>query len=83
MNNTTPKHSPNPKTIEMEKQTAVAWLLEQWPILESQIPPNIIDQARSLEKENSLDAFFAGFNYEGGHPIDQHEEFYTKTYTDK
>ena len=41
------------------------------------------DQAKAMEKENSLDAFFAGFNYEGGHPIDQHEEFYTKTYTDK
>jgi len=38
------------------------------------------DQAKAIEKENSEISFFAGYNYEGGHPIDEHEEYYTKTY---
>jgi hypothetical protein len=33
----------------MSKQTAVEWLIEQWPILESQIPPRIIEQAKDME----------------------------------
>jgi hypothetical protein len=67
----------------MKKPTAVEWLLEQWPILESQIPPRIIEQVKEMEKENSLDSFFAGYNYEGGHPIDEHDEYYNKTYVEK
>ena len=31
------------------KQTAVEWLVEQWPILESQIPKRILDQAKLIE----------------------------------
>jgi hypothetical protein len=31
------------------KQTAVEWLVEQWPILESQIPERILDQAKLIE----------------------------------
>jgi len=38
------------------------------------------DQAKAIEKENSEISFFAGYNYEGGHPIDEYEEYYTKTY---
>jgi hypothetical protein len=34
-----------------KKQTAVEWLLEQWPILESQLPSSIIDEALQMEKE--------------------------------
>jgi hypothetical protein len=34
-----------------KKQTAVQWLLEQWPILESQLPKAIIDQALEMERE--------------------------------
>jgi hypothetical protein len=75
----------------MSKQTAVEWLLNNLLINgllrlskdEHSLYKELKDQAKAMEKENSLDAFFAGFNYEGGHPIDQHEEFYTKTYTDK
>ena len=37
------------------KQTAVEWLIEQWPILESQIPPRIIEQAKEMEKEQIID----------------------------
>jgi hypothetical protein len=40
----------------MSKQmTAVEWLLEQWPILESQIPPRILDQAKEMEKEQMIE----------------------------
>jgi hypothetical protein len=35
------------------KQTAVEWLIEQWPILESQIPERILEQAKEMEKEQS------------------------------
>ena len=31
------------------KKTAVEWLIEQWPILESQIPERILDQAKLIE----------------------------------
>jgi hypothetical protein len=34
-----------------KKQTAVQWLLEQWPILESQLPSSIIDEALQMERE--------------------------------
>ncbi len=33
------------------KLTAVEWLIEQWPILESQIPERILKQAKEMEKE--------------------------------
>jgi uncharacterized metal-binding protein len=33
------------------KKTAVEWLIEQWPILESQIPERILEQAKEMEKQ--------------------------------
>ena len=44
----------------MENQTALDWLLEEWPILESQIPPRIIDQAKAMETEQIINAFYDG-----------------------
>ena len=41
-------------------KTAVEWLIEQWPILESQIPERILEQAKAIEKEQIIDAFQAG-----------------------
>jgi len=73
----------------MKKQTGVEWLIEQVNnksithqsiSIRIDIPKEIIDQALTIERENSEISFFAGFNYEGGHPIDKHEEFYNKTY---
>jgi len=40
-------------------KTAVEWLVEQWPILESQIPGRILEQAKEMEKEQIMDAFEA------------------------
>ena len=37
------------------KQTALEWLIEQWPILESQIPERILDEAKALEEQRQLD----------------------------
>jgi hypothetical protein len=34
-----------------KKLTALQWLLEQWPILESQLPSSIIDEALQMERE--------------------------------
>jgi hypothetical protein len=38
-----------------KKQTAVQWLLERWPILESQLPSSIIEQAKQMEREQIED----------------------------
>ena len=34
-------------------KTAVEWLVEQWPILESQIPERILHQAKEMEEYNA------------------------------
>jgi hypothetical protein len=63
------------------KQTAVEWLIEQWPILESQIPERILDQAKEMEKEQIVDAYVYGSAY----GIDFHKglipiNYYNETY---
>jgi hypothetical protein len=42
------------------KQTAVEWLIEQWPILETQLPTWLIEQAKEMEKEQIEDAYNKG-----------------------
>jgi hypothetical protein len=42
----------------MERLTAVEWLIEQWPILESQIPERILEQAKAMERDQIIDAHF-------------------------
>jgi len=70
----------------MKKQTAVEWLVEQMIYkLDIRIENTtdgceLFEQALAMEKENSEISFFAGYNYEGALPIDEHEEYYTKTY---
>ena len=34
------------------KETAIEWLMKEWPRLESQIPPYIIEEAKEIEKQN-------------------------------
>ena len=43
------------------KQTAVEWLIEQWPILESQLPDWLIEQAKEMEKEQSHAEYMRGW----------------------
>ena len=57
------------------KQTAVQWLIEQWPILESQIPERILEQAKAMEKEQIIEAWNTGtYAYNNG------QEYYKETY---
>ena len=58
------------------KQTAVEWLIEQWPILESQIPERILDQAKAMEKQQIINAYeytAVGTSHYG-------EQYYKETY---
>jgi hypothetical protein len=66
----------------MKRQTAVDWLMDKLPTIDKYDPyyEDIIQQAKAMEKENSEISFFAGYNYEGGHPIEEHEKYYNETY---
>jgi len=66
----------------MKKQTAVEWLQEKYNKNINLIPANF-EEALVMEKENSEISFFAGYNYEGEFPIDEHEEYYKKTFTER
>ena len=41
----------------MKNKTAVEWLIEQWPILKSQLPNWLIEQALEMEKEQIIIAY--------------------------
>lgn len=41
-------------------KTAVEWLIEQWPILESQLPQQLIEQAKEMENERLTEAYRMG-----------------------
>jgi hypothetical protein len=45
------------------KQTAVEWLIQEWPILEAQLPQWLIEQVKQMEKEQIEQAYFDGCNY--------------------
>jgi len=61
------------------KQTAVEWLIEQWPILESQIPERILEQAKEMEKEQIIEAFNQSW-HDRMNPYKTAEKYYTETY---
>jgi hypothetical protein len=60
-----------------KKQTALQWLLEQWPILNSQLPSYVIDEALQMEREQIEDAFYEGVDGGSG------ELYYKETYGGK
>ena len=68
------------------KQTAVEWLIEQWPILESQLPPWLIEQAIAMEEKNLKDSFVAGadmgemFNNENRCYVSDAEKYLKETF---
>jgi hypothetical protein len=62
------------------KQTAVEWLIEQWPILESQLPDWLIEQAKAMEKEQIKDAWDNGIQWEWDSSIRNSEEYYNETF---
>ena len=69
-----------------KRVTAVEWLIKEWPILESQIPPRIIDQAKAMEKEQIMKAVDVGFEEGSKFPEDiklnDAEQYYTNTFTE-
>ena len=67
----------------MAQQTALEWLINEWPVLESNIPPRIIEQAKAIEKEQMIDAFGVGCQVEATRLIEYHqmaEQYYNETY---
>jgi hypothetical protein len=68
------------------KQTAVEWLIEQWPILESQIPERILEQAKEMEKEQIIEAYLKN-HLQGcwmkNTPEEYAEQYYNETYESK
>jgi hypothetical protein len=61
------------------KQTAVEWLVEQWPILESQLPDWLIEQAKAMEKEQIIDAYYQGDADSDNIHVDA-EQYYNETF---
>lgn len=46
--------------------TALEWLLDQWPILESKIPIRILEEALEMEKQQIIDfgVWYSGMEQE-------------------
>jgi hypothetical protein len=61
----------------MEKLTAIEWLIDQWPILKSQLPSWLIKQALDMEKEQILKAYHAGYD---DVDVYEPEKYYNETY---
>ncbi len=40
----------------MKRETAIEWLFEQWPILESELPQYLIEQAKKIEQQQIINA---------------------------
>jgi hypothetical protein len=65
------------------KQTAIEWLIEQWPILEAQLPQKLIDQAKAMERDQieqaHEDAFISmNMAFRAAHRA---EAYYDETYS--
>lgn len=57
--------------------TAVEWLLNEWPILQSQLPVKLIEQAKEMEKQQIIDAYNYGQQIP---PFDYAEQYYNQTF---
>ena len=68
----------------MSKQTALQWLLEQWPILESQLPTAIINNALQMERQQIIDAWndgdYAYFYSIKGKEFEDGDEYYEEKF---
>jgi hypothetical protein len=64
----------------MAQQTAVEWLIEQCPRIETIVAYNILEQAKAMEKEQIIEAYCDGFvkGSEGDRLLS--EEYYNETY---
>jgi hypothetical protein len=68
-----------------KQQTAIDWLIEQWPILESDLPDWLIQQAKEIEKEQIVNAVDDRFNYDSWSSSipTLGEQYYNETYGGK
>jgi hypothetical protein len=65
------------------KQTAIEWLLNEWPILKSELPHWLIEQAKEMEKQQIIDAYYNGTTDEiktKDELLFEAEHFYNETY---
>jgi hypothetical protein len=65
------------------KRTALEWLVEELENHYTHIDiKNTVafDLAKAMEKEQIIDSFFGGYNYEGGEVEEKSEQYYNKTY---
>jgi hypothetical protein len=69
------------------KQTAVEWLIEQWPILESQLPDWLIEQSKEMEKQEIMNAWDDGYDKgtrdrleKISNPVGNAKQYYNETF---
>jgi hypothetical protein len=71
--------------MENKSVTAVEWLIEQCPRIETIVAYNMLEQAKAMEKEQIKDAVIYGLD-EDGHTgdwkISVAQNYYNKTFTD-
>jgi hypothetical protein len=63
-----------------ERQTAVEWLLNEWPILKSELPHWLIEQAKEMEKEQIKNAHNEGYGSGYMDDLKSPEQYYNETY---
>jgi len=63
----------------MSKQTAVEWLIEQCPRIETIVAYNILEQAKSMEKEQIQAAYKDGLIWHPNDFLDQ-KQYYDEIY---
>ena len=61
------------------KQTAVEWLIEQCPRIETIVAYNILEQAKAMEKEQIIKAFNQSW-HDRMNPYKTAEKYYNKTF---
>jgi hypothetical protein len=69
----------------MAQQTALEWLIEQCPRIETIVAYNILEQAKQMEKEQIVNALERGFDEGCKHPEDitlkNAEQYYNEKYS--
>lgn len=65
-----------------KKKSSIEWLYEELnkPFQKDRHITEIFQQAKEMHKQENDLSFHAGYNYEGGHPIDEFEDYYKKTF---
>ena len=66
------------------EQTAVEWLMEEWPALKYQLPTWLVEQAKAMEKEQMkgmyVEGGFAQMRYFDGKEFITAEQYYNENY---